>query len=146
MQNLTLSSRIKETSKSRGISVKFLLESCSMNRNTIYDLEKKEAFPSCDKLSKIADFLHCSVDFLLGRISANEQELLQNYRKISPVAKKQIHMIIDNEINAVGAAPVPSGDLLAELLEIEKNTAQIAAYGGGTTTVSGGDIDLDEIE
>ena len=67
MQNILLSNRIKELCKNRKIAVKTLLEMCNMNRNTIYDLEKKSSFPSGDKLSRIADYLDCSVDYLLGR-------------------------------------------------------------------------------
>ena len=67
MQNVILSERIKSLCKDRKITVKSLLEKCSMNRNTIYDLEKRSVFPACDKLSRIADYLNCSVDYLLGR-------------------------------------------------------------------------------
>ena len=67
MQNAILSTRIKEQCKKQGITVKALLEKCEMNRNTIYDLEKRAVFPGCDKLSRIADYLDCSVDYLLGR-------------------------------------------------------------------------------
>lgn len=67
MQNLILSSRIKKQCKEKKISLKTLLEHCNMNRNTIYDLEKKGSFPSGDKLLKIADYLDCSIDYLLGR-------------------------------------------------------------------------------
>ena len=67
MQNTILSLRIKEQCKLKKTSVKSLLENCEMNRNTIYDLEKKGSFPSSDKLSRIADHLDCSVDYLLGR-------------------------------------------------------------------------------
>ena len=67
MQNLILSSRIKAQCAENHITIKALLEECNMNRNTIYDLEKKGSFPSADKLCRIADRLNCSVDFLLGR-------------------------------------------------------------------------------
>ena len=33
----------------------------------MYDLEKKAQAPSADKLESIADYLGCSVDYLLGR-------------------------------------------------------------------------------
>ncbi len=72
MQNLLLSARIKEQCKINKIAIKTLLEQCDMNRNTIYDLEKKGAFPSSDRLSRIADYLNCSVDYLLGRTDAPE--------------------------------------------------------------------------
>ncbi len=72
MQNLLLSTRIKEQCKIRKLAIKTLLEKCEMNRNTIYDLEKKGSFPSSDKLSRIADYLDCSVDYLLGRTDKPE--------------------------------------------------------------------------
>ena len=67
MQNAILSARIKEQCKKKAVTVKLLLEHCDMNRNTIYDLEKRAVFPGCDKISRIADYLDCSVDYLLGR-------------------------------------------------------------------------------
>ena len=67
MQNILLSIRIKEQCRLHKVSIKSLLEHCDMNRNTIYDLEKKSSFPSSDKISRIADYLDCSVDYLLGR-------------------------------------------------------------------------------
>ena len=33
----------------------------------VYDLEKSGQIPSADKLERIADYLDCSVDYLLGR-------------------------------------------------------------------------------
>ena len=67
MQNAILSTRIKAQCKKTSITIKALLENCDMNRNTIYDLEKRDVFPACDKISRIADYLDCSVDYLLGR-------------------------------------------------------------------------------
>ena len=67
MQNAILSARIKERCKKQGVTVKALLEQCEMKRNTIYDLENRAAFQGSDKLSRIADYLDCSVDYLLGR-------------------------------------------------------------------------------
>lgn len=67
MQNVNLSTRIKEQCKKNRSTVKALLEACEMNRNTIYDLEKRNVFPGGDKLARIADYLDCSVDYLLGR-------------------------------------------------------------------------------
>lgn len=72
MQNAVLSERIKARCKTVNITVKSLLESCEMNRNTIYDLERKGSFPSCDKLSRMADVLGCSTDYLLGRTDKPE--------------------------------------------------------------------------
>ena len=36
-------------------------------RNFIYDLKKGGQLPSADKLERIADYLDCSMGYLLGR-------------------------------------------------------------------------------
>lgn len=67
MNNIQLANTIKTLCKSKKVTVKNLLETCKINRNFMYDLEKKAQAPSADKLEAIADFLDCSVDYLLGR-------------------------------------------------------------------------------
>ncbi len=67
MQNQLTSQLIKGRCKQLKIPVKVLLEQCEINRNFMYDLEKKQAAPAADKLERIADYLDCSVDYLLGR-------------------------------------------------------------------------------
>lgn len=67
MDVLTTSARIKALCKEKGIAIKKLLEDADINRNFIYALEKSGQIPSADKLERIADFLDCSVDYLLGR-------------------------------------------------------------------------------
>ena len=67
MNNIKTSELIKALCKQRKIAVKFLLEQCQINRNFIYDLEHKDIAPASDKLERIADYLNCSVDYLLGR-------------------------------------------------------------------------------
>ena len=67
MNVLIVSSRIKELCKSKKVTIKTLLENTSIDRNFIYDLEKSGQIPSGDKFERIADYLDCSVDYLLGR-------------------------------------------------------------------------------
>ena len=62
MDNVQLAATIKTLCKGKS-----LLENCNINRNFMYDLEKKAQAPSADKLEAIADYLDCSVDYLLGR-------------------------------------------------------------------------------
>ena len=62
-----ISLNIKTISKNQNITVKKILEDCNINKGFIYDLEHKSAYPSCDKIARIADYLNCSVDYLLGR-------------------------------------------------------------------------------
>ena len=67
MNNQSTANLIKSICKLRKTPIKTLLEECSINRNFIYDLERKDAAPSADKIERIADYLDCSVDYLLGR-------------------------------------------------------------------------------
>lgn len=67
MQNIHTSMTIKSLCKAKGITISTLLNECGLSKSFIYDLEKRAASPSCDKMSRIADYLDCSVDYLLGR-------------------------------------------------------------------------------
>lgn len=136
MYNLHLvEERIMSIASKSGLSKNKLLLDAGLNKS-VFDNMKKGQIPSIDKIHIIADHLGCSVDYLLGRVSADEQDILQNYHKISPAAKKQIHMIIDNEINAAETVPASSDDVLSQILDTEKGYAQVAAHGGdGVKTI-----------
>lgn len=63
-QNIVL--RIKSTAKSKRITMKQLLSDCNLNINAISEFSKGKHL-SCISLARIADYLDCSVDYLLGR-------------------------------------------------------------------------------
>ena len=56
---------IKNTAKKKGISIKQLLTDINLGKNTMSNF--KTSMPKADNLAKIADYLDCSVDYLLGR-------------------------------------------------------------------------------
>jgi len=56
---------IKNISKSKNITVKKLLEDVGLGFNTMSNM--KTSMPKADNLARIADYLDCSVDYLLGR-------------------------------------------------------------------------------
>ena len=72
MQNILLANRIKVLCLEKKLPIKTLLRECGMNRNTIYDLERKSVFPSADKICRMADYLERSMDFLMGRTDKRE--------------------------------------------------------------------------
>lgn len=57
--------RIKATAKRNGVSVKEVLENVGLGFNTMSNM--KTSMPKADNLARIADYLGCSVDYLLGR-------------------------------------------------------------------------------
>lgn len=67
MECQQFSIKIKKICKSKGMTIKELLEKCGISRNFVYAIEKNNQIPSVDKVEKIADQLDCSVDYLLGR-------------------------------------------------------------------------------
>ena len=67
MQNIQIANNIKKLCKDKGISITVLQKQCGLSKSFIYDLEKRAASPSCLKISNVADYLDCSVDYLLGR-------------------------------------------------------------------------------
>ena len=67
MDNACSAARIRACCKERGIAVSAILASCEIRKGLIYDMEKRDWTPSAEILERIADYLDCSVDYLLGR-------------------------------------------------------------------------------
>ena len=61
-----LAIKIKETAKSRNIVIKQMLIDCELGSNTMSALYHGKSI-AFDSLARIADYLDCSVDYLLGR-------------------------------------------------------------------------------
>lgn len=61
-----LVSRIKSEAKKQKIKLRDLLVSCDLGINALSQLSDKKGLSSVS-LAKIADYLDCSVDYLLGR-------------------------------------------------------------------------------
>ncbi len=61
-----LSNRIKDQAKIKGIKLKDMLIELELNINTISQITDKKGL-ACFPLARIADYLDCSVDYLLGR-------------------------------------------------------------------------------
>lgn len=61
-----LSTRIRKMVKEKGFVQKEMLSSCELNENSLNQMSDKKGLSSFS-LAKIADYLDCSVDYLLGR-------------------------------------------------------------------------------
>ncbi len=57
--------RIKKRTKEKNVTAKRMLAEVGLGVNTMSNM--KTSMPTADNLAKIADFLDCSVDYLLGR-------------------------------------------------------------------------------
>jgi len=61
-----IAQRIKSTAKSKGINLKTMLSDCELGINAISQMAKGNDMLS-KNLAKIADYLDCSIDYLMGR-------------------------------------------------------------------------------
>ena len=59
--------KIKTLSKKQGIKITELLEKCELSKNALSSMNSRGSWIQANSLAKIADYLGCSVDYLLGR-------------------------------------------------------------------------------
>lgn len=95
---MTLMQRIKQLCDSHGETLASLERKMDFGNGTIRRWDN--ATPSGDKLAKVADFFHVSVDYLLGRDINGENDsnvpdenfiiLSRNAKKLSPEKRKQL--------------------------------------------------------
>ena len=69
--SLDIAERISERASSLDVAVKSMLSELGLNKNTVSDMRRGTAIAS-NRLAIIADYLDCSVDYLLGRTSNPE--------------------------------------------------------------------------
>lgn len=93
--------RIKKIAEEKNIQLKIMYEKLQLNKNTLTNLYKGSMIKS-DSLAKIADYLDCSVDYLLGRsnqistsqevytLNINEQHLIKEFRKLPKESQDNI--------------------------------------------------------
>lgn len=67
-----IAKRIKAVARKNDVLIKELVESCSLNKNALSSMQCGGSIPKADNLAKIADYLGCSVDYLLGRTDNSE--------------------------------------------------------------------------
>ncbi len=62
-----VSNIIKSYAKSKKIAIGKMLSDCNLSKNTLSSMQSGGYLPRAETLIKIADYLDCSVDYLLGR-------------------------------------------------------------------------------
>ena len=59
--------KIKDYAKTKGIAVGKLLADCGLNRDALSLMGRRGSWLLSNNLGKVAEYLDCSVDYLLGR-------------------------------------------------------------------------------
>lgn len=73
---MTTFEKIKKISKEQGYSLTALNDKAGLGKNSIYHWRTKT--PSTESLSKVANVLHVSVDYLLGKTDDPETKTLKS--------------------------------------------------------------------
>lgn len=66
-----IANRIKSIAKNQGVSLGEVLSSCGLGKNTVSKISAGTDILTLN-FAKIADYLDCSVDYLLGRTDKPE--------------------------------------------------------------------------
>lgn len=141
MYNSTnIAERIKQLVKSNNFIIKDMLKECGLSKNALSTMTSGGSIPKSENLARIADYLNCSVDYLLGRtdnpgLSAptgteaqtnQEEKLLLKFRQLNQNGKEYI----------LTTAELASANQEFSQSENEPYFyGNIAAFGGGTQRV-----------
>lgn len=66
-KSISVAERIKAILKLKKISASKMLTDCNLNKNALSTMQSGGYLPRLEAVAQIADYLNCSVDYLLGR-------------------------------------------------------------------------------
>lgn len=134
MQNKHIAHTIRELCKTKDITITTLLADCGLSKSFIYELEKRDKSPSCEKISKIADYLNVSVDYILGRtsIDVNNNSILLSYDNLSSEGKLNLQnyiefLLYNEEKNKVDSGIAKNSSIL-EIASAPKEYKEFKVY------------------
>ena len=113
--------RIKTIAKARKIPIKTVLEECELNKNVLSTMLSRGSMPKADNIGRIAEYLDCSMDYLLGLTenpnknssSPERDELLKDPRvldlinallKLSPEQRIRFLDRLDTQLELISSA------------------------------------------
>lgn len=67
-----LANTIKAVAKAKKIAVGTMLTDCELSINALSSMQSGGYFPRLEAICKIADYLDCSIDYLVGRTEKPE--------------------------------------------------------------------------
>lgn len=87
-QNVALT--IKQLAKNRNVQIKKMLADCGLSINTLSTMQAGGSYPRMETIVKIAEYLDCSIDYLLGRTD-EQQEVCGHSIKTGDVGDNSSH-------------------------------------------------------
>lgn len=94
-----IAERINNQLKEQKKSQKDMLEKCELSKNAISSMLSRGSMPRADSLAKIADYLNCSIDVLMGRekqlTTLSTPEFISKLNCLSKDNQAEIYHMID---------------------------------------------------
>ena len=97
--------RIKTQAKIKKKSTTKMLENCDLSKNTLFSMNTRGSWILANNLAVMADYLDCSVDYLLGRTDNPESHKIQEKNTIAS-NDEQLAAVIDiyEKLDIIGKA------------------------------------------
>lgn len=125
--------RIKLLAKQKDIKITTLLSGCELNKNSLSSMMSRGSWLQSNSLAKIADYLDCSVDYLLGRtdnLNSHKPQVINNvngnYNAVGSDNSVMINKTILDEHQKLlielynKLTPIEQIDLIAQLNNVNK--------------------------
>ncbi len=96
-----IATKINQLLKEKKLSQKEMLEKCELSKNAISSMLSRGSMLRADNLARIADYLDCSIDYLMGRSSPTRNayslpyDLTQKYNSLPNDGKEEIAYMIN---------------------------------------------------
>ncbi len=110
-----IANRIKSAAKDRNSSVLELLSECKLGKNTIYKISKGTDILTLN-FAKIADYLDCSIDYLVGRTD-NPQSHKESAVTVKDVSKNSGAIGLGNTVTNNATSTRNQGTALINIFE-----------------------------
>lgn len=100
---------IKSIAKIKNISIGKMLSDCGLSKNALSSMQSRGSWLQANNLAKIADYLDCSVDYLLGRTDVVEVARSEEYITIPVAARGPVseNAVLTKEEKAAADAKHP---------------------------------------
>lgn len=101
--------RINDQLKVKGLSQKEMLDKCGLSKNAISSMISRGSMLRADNIAKIADYIGCSVDYLLYRsddptnvgssMTNADKQILDDFHKLSSRDQREIKALISIKLD-----------------------------------------------
>lgn len=130
-----IADNIKSLAKERQKSARNMLSEIGLGPNTISHM-RQGRMPLAENLAKIADYLDCSVDYLLGRtndvevanaieLAPEEYPVLIKYRGLNDDGQRMVDKLIDELYTKRNAPTTYSGERIEAILQGSNEMQQL---------------------